>query len=547
MSNLPWLAWLLLVVPLAGGAGLTVAGRRLNRSAPAVGVTMAGVTFVLGWVSLVTRPAATAPLFAGISAGVRIDGLSVVMVLAVTAVTLAVLVFSLGEFDERENRGRFFGLMLLFSGAMLVTVTATTLALLLMGWEVMGATSYALIGFWWREPRRVAAANTAFLTTRAADLGLYVAAGAGIAGGVRGLALADLPQAVAPWLSVVTAGIVVAALGKSAQLPFSFWLSRAMQGPSPVSALLHSATMVAAGAYLLFRLQPVLVASAWGEPTVAWVGVVTALALGLVAIAQTDLKQLLAASTSAQVGFMVLAAGAGGVVGGVTQLVAHAATKSLLFLAAGAWLSALGTKQLAALRGAARQYRVVGVTFTVGAFALAGLPPASLWLSKDELLAAVLHRSTALYAAGLAAAVISAVYSAKVAWYVWRPLPADAAGGYDTERQGTRHVAGVMRGPLIVMAALAALLGGFAVPAVAELLRRALGVAPVTLVDMVAINPVRRPGADRQWADLVVGCPGRQAIRAGQGVARPVARSGTGGRCATGATHPRPRPEARRL
>jgi len=214
VSNLPWLAWLLLVVPLAGGAGLTVAGRRLNRSAPAVGVTIAGVTFVLGWVCLVTRPAAEAPLFAGISAGVRMDGLSVVMVLAVTAVTLAVLVFSLGEFDESENRARFFGLMLLFAGAMLVTVTATTLALLLMGWEVMGATSYALIGFWWREPRRVTAANTAFLTTRAADLGLYVAAGAGIAGGVRGLALADLPHAVAPWLSVVTAGIVVAALGK---------------------------------------------------------------------------------------------------------------------------------------------------------------------------------------------------------------------------------------------------------------------------------------------------------------------------------------------
>jgi len=342
----------------------------------------------------------------------------------------------------------------------------------------MGATSYALIGFWWREPRRVAAANTAFLTTRAADLGLYVAAGAGIAGGVRGLALADLPHAVAPWLSVVTAGIVVAALGKSAQLPFSFWLSRAMQGPSPVSALLHSATMVAAGAYLLFRLQPLLVASAWGEPTVAWVGVVTALALGLVAIAQTDLKQLLAASTSAQVGFMVLAAGVGGVVGGVTQLVAHAATKSLLFLAAGAWLTALGTKQLAALRGAARQSQVVGVTFTVGAFALAGLPPASLWLSKDEVLAAVLHRSTALYAAGLAAMVVSAVYSAKAAWYVWRPLPADAEGGYDTEREGTRRFAGVMRGPLIVMAVLAAVLGVLALPAVAEPLQRALGVAP---------------------------------------------------------------------
>ena len=177
-----------------------------------------------------------------------------------------------------------------------------------------------------------------------------MAAGAAVAGGAGSLALARLPGAAQPWLTVITIGVVLAAFGKSAQLPFSFWLSRAMEGPSPVSALLHSATMVAAGAYLLLRTHPLLVASGWGAPTVAWTGAATALALGLVAVAQTDLKQLLAASTCAQVGFMVLAAGAGGIAGGTLQLVAHAAVKSLLFLAAGAWLATLGTKQLPALR-----------------------------------------------------------------------------------------------------------------------------------------------------------------------------------------------------
>src|SRR5215472_6350744 len=211
-----------------------------------------------------------------------------------------------------------------------------------------------------------------------------------------------LAGASRPGRDVIMAGILAAALGKSAQLPFSFWLSRAMEGPSPVSALLHSATMVAAGAYLLLRMHPLLVASAWGAPVTAWAGAVTALALGLVAVAQADLKQLLAASTCAQVGFMVLAAGAGGVTAGVMQLVAHAAVKSLLFLAAGAWLAALGTRQLPALRGAARRYPLVGVTFTVGAAVLAGLPPGSLWVGKDELLAAALHTSPALYGAGLA-------------------------------------------------------------------------------------------------------------------------------------------------
>jgi len=449
----------------------------VNAAAPQAVAATAAITLVLACAAAALRPSASAPLFAGIPAGVRVDGMSAVLVITVAAVTLAVLVFAVGEFGPGENRGRFFGLMLIFAGAMLVTVTATTLALLLMGWEMMGATSYALIGYWWREPRRVTAASIAFLTTRAADLGLYVAAGAAAAGGVSGLALAGLPRTSPPWLDVVTVGVVLAALGKSAQLPLSFWLSRAMEGPSPVSALLHSATMVAAGAYLLLRTQALLAVSGWGEPAVAWTGAATALALGLVAVAQTDLKLLLAASTCAQIGFMVLAAGAGGVTGGVMQLVAHAATKSLLFLAAGAWLTALGTKQLGALHGAARQYPVVGAAFTVGALTLAGLPPASLWVTKDELLATALHRGAALYATGLAAAVVSAAYSIKALWYVWQPVPADAPCGYDTEGAGTRRVSRVAAPPLIVLAVAAATLGVLAVPAVAGPLSRVLGAA----------------------------------------------------------------------
>ena len=475
MTSQAWLAWLLPAVPLASGAALALAGTRVTRAAPAAGVVAAAVTLALAAASAALRPAASAPLLAGIAAAVRVDGLSAVLVVTVAVVTLAVLVFAAGDFGAGENLGRFFGLMLLFAGAMLVTVTAATLPLLLMGWEAMGAASYALIGYWWREPRRVTAASTAFLTTRAADLGLYVAAGAAMAGGVGSLTLAGLPHAARPWLTVITVGVLLAAFGKSAQLPFSFWLSRAMEGPSPVSALLHSATMVAAGAYLLLRTHPLLVASGWGALVTAWAGAVTALVLGLVAVAQADLKQLLAASTCAQVGFMVLAAGAGGIRGGTSQLVAHAATKSLLFLAAGAWLTALGTKELPALRGAARRYRFVGVTFTIGAAVLAGLPPGSLWVSKDEVLAAALHTSPALYAMGLAAAVVSAVYSAKAAWYVWQPLPADVAAGYDTERRGTRRVASVMGPPLCVLAVLAAVLGVLAVPAVAGPLGRALG------------------------------------------------------------------------
>jgi len=251
--------------------------------------------------------------------------------------------------------------------------------------------------------------------------------------------------------------VVVAALGKSAQLPFSFWLSQAMRGPSPVSALLHSATMVAAGAYLLLRLAPLLAATGWAAPAVAWVGAATALLLGLVAVAQSDLKQLLAASTCAQIGFMVLAAGVGGVTGGALQLLAHAATKSLLFLAAGAWLVLLGTKQLGELRGAARRYPLVGVTFTIGAASLAGLPPLSLWVTKDLVLAAALEQSTALYIVGLSAALVSAIYSTKAVWWVWRSAERHSDPTEVTRRlRPTRRNAAL---PLGVLALLAALLG----------------------------------------------------------------------------------------
>ncbi|MCH0570496.1 NADH-quinone oxidoreductase subunit L, partial [Streptomyces sp. MUM 136J] len=308
-------------------------------------------------------------------------------------------------------------------------------------------------------------------------LGLYLAAGAALAGGDGSLSLDALPHAAPPWLHVITAGVVAAALGKSAQLPFSFWLSRAMQGPSPVSALLHSATMVAAGAYLLLRLHPLVATTGWAGPLVAWTGALTALALGVVAVAQTDLKQLLAASTSAQIGFMVLAAGSGGVAAGTTQLVAHAATKSALFLAAGAWLTALGTKRLPALRGAARRYRLVGAAFTVCALTLAGLPPLSLWAAKDEVLATARAEGAGLYTVGLVAAAVSAVYSVKAVRCVTRPLPEDPESGYDTEQRGTRRIAPTTPLPLLLLTLAAAVLGVLALPGPAAWLKDLVGAA----------------------------------------------------------------------
>ncbi len=373
------------------------------------------------------------PLLQGMPFSLAVDGLSLTMLVTLAVILAAVLMFAAGDIGPQT---RFYVLMVVFAAAMAITVTATNIVTLLVGWEIMGAMSYALIAYWWREPRKATSGAVAFLTTRAGDLGLYLAAGAAFANGQTDLSglSGDL----------VAVGIVIAALGKSAQLPFSFWLSRAMDGPSPVSALLHSATMVAAGAYLLLRVNPLLQQTGWAGPLVAWAGVITALVLGVIAVAQTDLKQMLAASTCAQVGFMVLAAGTGGVQAGTAHLVAHAATKSLLFLGAGAWLTVLGTKKLPELRGAARKYPLIGVTFTIGALSLAGVPPLSLWITKDAVLSTA---PAAIYVVGLAAVVISGVYVGRMLREVWNERP---------ERQKANVLLQI---PLPVLAAASVLFG----------------------------------------------------------------------------------------
>ena len=484
------------LLPAVVGAGLTI-GSRNDRLAAPISIATAAATCVLSFVAAMARPSVATPFMAGTDFALSVDGLSAVVLPAVTVVTLLVLVFAAG--DITGSRRRFHGLMLLFAAAAAITVTADTLPALLLGWETMGAASYALIGFRWREQTRVSSGLTAFLTTRTADLGLYAAAGAALAGGA-GLALDDLAEATPGWRHVIAAGVLIACLGKAAQLPFSFWLSRAMDGPSPVSALLHSAAMVAMGGYLLLRTEPLLASTGWASAAAAWAGALTALTLGLVALAQRDLKQLLAASTASQLGFVVLGAGVGMVAGGAGQLVAHAATKALLFLAAGAWLGALGTKHLVGLRGVAARWPVVGWTATVGALALAGIAPLSLWATKDAVLAAALEASPWLYAVGLLGAAVSAAYAGKIVVTIWqRPFRPSAVRHFDEEEPGTRTVGALQAGPLVVLAVGAAVLGVLAPAApVVELVLTAVLAIGVVLAVAYLVPRGRLP--EPAWA-----------------------------------------------
>ena len=411
--------WLLALGPAVVGATLcgVMPGRRVAQVASLLTAPVAAVLAVL---VAVERPSVSAPFLQVSRFALGVDTLSAVVLVTVAVVSVLVLIFAIG--DVTESTARFHGLMLLFLSAVVITAAAENLLTLLIAWEVMGATSYALIGFRWRDPSTGEAGMVAFLTTRAADIGLYVAAGAALAGGA-GLGLGQLTQASDGWRNVIAAGIVAAALGKAAQLPFSFWLARAMAGPSAVSALLHSAAMVAMGGYLLLRVSDLLQITGWAATTVAWAGALTAVLMGVVALLQSDLKQLLAASTAAQLGFVVLAAGVGAIGGGTSHFVAHAATKALLFLLAGAWLTALGTKQLDRLVGVGRRWPGLGAVAVVGLLSLAGIAPLSLWVTKDTVLAGALHESGALYAVGLLAAALSAGYAAKVLLVILAPTP----------------------------------------------------------------------------------------------------------------------------
>lgn len=334
-------------------------------------------------------------------------GFARAMAVLVPAVALPVTGYALAV--EKGGRTRLVTLMVAFVGAMELLVLAADFLTLLFAWELVGALSWSLIGHAWGVPDNPERAAHAFLTTRLGDLGLYLAAGSAFAA-TGSLTFSELPQAGGVQLGLVGAGVLLAAAAKSAQLPFSPWLFSAMAGPTPVSALLHSATMVASGAYLLIRLAPVLEPVGWFGPAVTVVGLVTALVGGLVAVVQTHPKKVLAASTSAQYGLMFVAVGVGFPAVAAVHLVVHALFKALLFLSSGVAIHASGSTDLSKMQ-LGRRLPGIAALSGVGSLALAAVPPMGGAWSKEQIVAAAAHSSVWLAVGVLLAGLLSTVYA----------------------------------------------------------------------------------------------------------------------------------------
>lgn len=458
------------LMPLATAALLVALRRRPAALGPvAVGALVA--TLGLGAWAAAVEPAASWRWSPDLELGLAVAGFGRVMVVLVPAIAGPIVAYAAAT--KAEGRTRLLALLLAFVGAMLGLVAAADLLTLLIAWEWVGATSWALIAHGWRDPDKPRAAAQAFVTTRLGDLGLYGAAGVALAA-AGSFAFADLAAAGRPALDLVAAGVLLAAAAKSAQVPFSPWLFAAMAGPTPVSALLHSATMVAAGAYLLIRLAPVLAPVGWFGPAVAAVGLVTALAGGVVALLQTDAKRILAGSTSAQYGLMFVAVGAGSTAAGGAHLVAHAAFKSLLFLGAGVAVHAVGTGETAAMRLGRALPRVAALS-AVGAAALAAVPPFGGGWTKEQIVAAAVDASPWLAAGLVTAGFFSAGYAARYQFLAYDPGGASGPGGRAAPRRLDHRPGRVEIGSLTVLAAITLALSGLWLPGAGRLVEAATG------------------------------------------------------------------------
>ena len=477
------------IIPLlsAIAAGVTalffVAGRRNGRWAAAPALIASGINVVLAVAAFFALRAegpvhASAPWVSigefTINVGYLLDPLTVTMLFVVTVVSFLVQLYSVGYMAEDDGFARYFTYMSLFAAAMLGLVIADNLLMVYVFWELVGVCSYLLIGFWYRNRAPANAAKKAFIVTRFGDMGLLLgiillsqAAGTFDIPAIQAMVQAGSLKAVflsgAVFTTAVPLLIFFGAAGKSAQFPLHVWLPDAMEGPTPVSALIHAATMVAAGVFLVARVFFLFEAAPVAREVVAWIGGLTALMAATIAIVQVDIKRVLAYSTISQLGYMMLGLALGGVSVGIFHLGTHAFFKALLFLAAGSVIcSCHHVQDMRQMGGLHSRMKVTSWTTILGALALAGVFPLAGFWSKDEILLAAVSQPV-LFAIGLFVAGLTAFYMTRL-WFL------TFAGEARSEHAAHAHESpSVMVVPLVVLAIFAAVAGTVNLPGVDSL------------------------------------------------------------------------------
>jgi NADH-quinone oxidoreductase subunit L len=478
-------SWICLFAPLAAVAVIALGGNGLSRRA--AGVISTGSVFlsfaaaVVAFSTMLTRSphdrSHLSTAWTWVSAGnihfglsILVDPLSMFMMLVVSGVGGLIVAYSIGYMHDDDEERRYFAYMAMFVFSMLLLVQGGNLILLLAGWGLVGLSSYLLIGFWHQRPTAVAAAKKAFVMNAIGDatfalaLFLLIAKTGTLDYGIAFGKAHGLSQTVT---ILIALGLLGGAVAKSAQLPLHTWLPDAMEGPTPVSALIHAATMVTAGVYLIARTAPIFQLASSVQDTAAALGAVTLVMAGLIALVQTDIKRVIAYSTMSQIGYMFLGVGLGAYASGMFHLMTHAFFKALLFLAAGIVIHALAGEQdirrMGGLRGLMPKTYIF---FLVGALSLVGLPPFSGFFSKDPIIAAAIARGGVfgyvMFALAISGTLLTGLYTFRLVFRVFH-------GKRDTfvdETFDPHHGEGplVMLVPVAILAVGATLAGWLQVP-----------------------------------------------------------------------------------
>src|SRR6266702_3763776 len=465
------LVWLIPFLPLVGTLVNALFGRATGHRAHWVAVPALGLAFLVScavFLRVLNGETYVGELVPWIAAGafkaaitVQVDQLSAVMLLVVTGVGFLIHLYSAGYMHDDPSYARFFTYLNLFVFSMVMLVLAGNFLLLYVGWEAVGLCSYLLIGFWYEKPSATDAGKKAFIVNRVGDFGF----GLGIMLIWTTFGTLSYGEVFSKATDAVSDGTYLAialllfmgACGKSAQLPLFTWLPDAMEGPTPVSALIHAATMVTAGVYMVARCHTLFEMAPFGLEVVAWVGALTAVFSATIGLVQTDIKRVLAYSTISQLGYMFAAVGVGAYAAGIFHLVTHAFFKALLFLGAGSVIHGLGGEQdLRRMGQLAPRMLITTGTFLIGAFGLSGIPPFAGFFSKDEILASAFHEGhVALWAVLLLGVLLTAFYTARVVLLAF-------FGGPRMSRDEAHHIhesPAVMTLPLAVLALLTALAG----------------------------------------------------------------------------------------